>query len=296
MKFGHSVKPDNAINRDHPSQRFWMIPSRNSRHLWQRASSSWNSGKLGLRDFGTHPVSWDSRYCLFIHLFFQPRLQVIRVFPVFFLSPSRPDAPLANPAAISFFPDGKWSSATADWLSSVFCFFFYVQPFDTSIVSCFDRPRPPAGNGRNSLVRSPTSRKKKTKNESALVNKTDGWPTTWLQSRTEQSEGTRGEEQKLKRGAMESRVDELSRSESESRPPLRGFVFLHSFVCSPRRWRDSPRCFQSAAQITAKYICMCHEWFMFLFFFSLKRGQHHAKAEFIRSSEEQPHPLPWTYE
>lgn len=102
---------------------------------------------------------------LFIHssIFFSQGFGSSEFFHFFFLSPSRPDAPLANPAAF-FFPNGKWISATADWLSSVFCFFFFfMQPFDTSIVSCFDRPRPPAGNGRNSLIRPQTSRKKKQK-------------------------------------------------------------------------------------------------------------------------------------
>lgn len=99
--------------------------------------------------------------------FFQPRLQVIRVLPVFFLSPSRPDAPLANPAAIFFFfflmENGVLLQPTG--CPVPFVSFFFIQPFDTSIVSGFDRPRPPAGNGRNSLVRPPTSREKKKKRE-----------------------------------------------------------------------------------------------------------------------------------
>lgn len=157
-----------TIHCGHPSHsdsaRFRVgIPSFRDK----RAPSSWNSGEIWASEMSA-PVQCDetrdSVYS-FLYAFFQLR-DVLVFFSFLFIlfRRSRPDAPLANPAAIFCFfsqmENGILLQPTGHPVSVVSVFFF-TQPFDTSIVSCFDGPRPPAGNSRNSLIGPPTSTQEK---------------------------------------------------------------------------------------------------------------------------------------
>lgn len=162
----------------------------------------------------------------------------------FFLSPSRPDAPLANPAVIIifFFPDGKWSSATADLAVQCLLFlFFYAavwhfncELFWSAKATCWQRLE---------LTRSTADVEKKKKTESALVNK-NGWMADDVASVSDRAERRNsGREAEVTAetggdGEQRGRVEQKWEWESSSAQRLCLFAFIRLF--SPQMERFAP--------------------------------------------------------